>query len=117
MNGSATVATARMYGSTIIERIRKHAAGAAGLPTEHLPGVQIVGKAEWYNPGGIGECNRAGKVVDCAGCAARTAALYVNHGGRGLLDATSGNTGIAYAMLGAALIFGDAPGMPSNVSG
>jgi S-sulfo-L-cysteine synthase (O-acetyl-L-serine-dependent) len=39
-----------------------------------------------------------------------------NHGGRGLLDATSGNTGIAYAMLGAALGFSVTLCMPSNVS-
>jgi cysteine synthase B len=35
---------------------------------------------------------------------------------RGLLDATSGNTGIAYAMLGAALHFPVTLCMPSNVS-
>jgi cysteine synthase B len=36
--------------------------------------------------------------------------------GRGLLDATSGNTGIAYAMLGAALKFPVTLFMPSNVA-
>jgi len=36
--------------------------------------------------------------------------------GRRLLDATSGNTGIAYAMLGAALGFGVTLCMPENVS-
>jgi cysteine synthase B len=61
------------------------------------PGVELYAKAEWFNPGG--------SVKD-------RAALYMIRDGerRGLLgpgkvilDATSGNTGIAYAMLGAAL--------------
>jgi cysteine synthase B len=38
------------------------------------------------------------------------------HGGKRLLDATSGNTGIAFAMIGAALGFGVTLCMPANVS-
>lgn len=115
MNGSATVATARMFGSTIIERIGNTPLVRLDRLTEHLPGVQIVGKAEWYNPGGSVKDRAASSIVLDA---QRRGLLHFtrNHGGRGLLDATSGNTGIAYAMLGAALGFSVTLCMPSNVS-
>jgi cysteine synthase B len=75
-----------------------------------LPGIQLLGKAEWVNPGG--------SVKD------RAAAAIVSEGrrtgqfapGQVLLDSTSGNTGIAYAMLGAAQGFPVTLCMPSNVS-
>jgi cysteine synthase B len=115
MNGTATIATARMYGSTIIERIGNTPLVRMDRLTEHLPGVQIVGKAEWYNPGGSVKDRAASSIVLDA---QRRGLLHFtrNHGGRGLLDATSGNTGIAYAMLGAALGFSVTLCMPSNVS-
>lgn len=61
-----------------------------------FPHVEILAKAEWFNPGGsvkdraayamIQDGERTGKLVS----------------GKTILDATSGNTGIAYAMIGAA---------------
>jgi S-sulfo-L-cysteine synthase (O-acetyl-L-serine-dependent) len=115
MNGSATIATARTFGSTIIERIGNTPLVRLDRLTEHLPGVQIVGKAEWYNPGGSVKDRAASSIVLDA---QRRGLLSFTrkHGGRGLLDATSGNTGIAYAMLGAALGFSVTLCMPSNVS-
>jgi cysteine synthase B len=75
-----------------------------------LPGVQILGKAEWTNPGG--------SIKDRAAASIVLDALQHNRlcPGMRLLDATSGNTGIAYAMLGAALAFPVTLCMPSNVS-
>ncbi|MGB9031541.1 MAG: cysteine synthase family protein [Acidobacteriaceae bacterium] len=75
-----------------------------------LPGVQILGKAEWTNPGG--------SVKDRAAAAIVLDALKREKlcPGVRLLDATSGNTGIAYAMLGAALAFPVTLCMPLNVS-
>ncbi len=78
----------------------------AGLP----PGVELFGKAEWYNLGG--------SVKD------RPALWMIRDGERrGLLrpgvrvaDATSGNTGIAYATIGAALGYGVTLAMPANAS-
>jgi len=75
-----------------------------------LPNIQLLGKAEWYNPGG--------SVKD------RAALNIVNEGrrpgkftpGKTLLDSTSGNTGIAYAMIGAAEGFPVTLCMPENVS-
>ena len=75
-----------------------------------LPHAAIYGKAEWTNPGGSVKDRAAGSIVQ----EARRAGQFSN--GRRLLDATSGNTGIAYAMLGAACGFGVTLCMPSNVS-
>jgi cysteine synthase B len=78
--------------------------------TAHLPGILILGKAEWANPGGsVKDRPASAMVLD----ALRRGQLGA---GRRLLDATSGNTGIAYAMLGAALAFPVTLCMPSNVS-
>jgi cysteine synthase B len=70
-------------------------------------GVQIYAKLEWFNPGG--------SVKDRAGLQIVREALPVL-GGRTLLDSTSGNTGIAYAWIGAALKAPVALVMPGNVS-
>jgi len=75
-----------------------------------VPGVTIFGKAEWLNPAGSVKDRAAGKIVEEA---FRSGDLG---SGRRLLDATSGNTGISYAMLGAACGFGVTLCMPSNVS-
>ena len=83
--------------------------------TVDLPGIQILGKAEWANPGGSVKDRAAAAIVADArqrGMLGVTAATEGQH----LLDATSGNTGIAYAMLGAAFRFPVTLCMPSNVS-
>jgi S-sulfo-L-cysteine synthase (O-acetyl-L-serine-dependent) len=80
--------------------------------TRHLPGVQILGKAEWTNPGGSVKDRAATAIVRAAHAEGR----LLPGSGEYLLDATSGNTGIAYAMLGAAHGFGVTLCMPTNVS-
>ncbi len=75
-----------------------------------FPGVDIYGKAEWYNPGG--------SVKD------RPALWMIRDGEKSgaltpektILDATSGNTGIAYAWIGAALGYKVKLCMPKNAS-
>ena len=67
----------------------------AGLPSS----VELWLKAEWANPGGSIKDRPALRIVRDALGTGQLAS------GRVLLDATSGNTGIAYAMLGAALGF------------
>jgi len=76
----------------------------------HLPGIQILGKAEWRNPGGSVKDRAASSIVAAARHSGQLGP------GKTLLDATSGNTGIAYAMLGAAMGFPVQLCMPSNVS-
>jgi cysteine synthase B len=97
-------------GSTLLDRIGNTPLVRLERLTTELPGVQILGKAEWTNPGG--------SVKDRAAAAIVLDALQREQlcPGIRLLDATSGNTGIAYAMLGAALAFPVTLCMPSNVS-
>jgi cysteine synthase B len=92
-----------MIGNTPLIPLRKIGANLR-------PGVEVYGKAEWYNPGG--------SVKD-------RAALWMIRDGerRGLLrpgmriaDATSGNTGIAYATVGAVLGYKVTLAMPENAS-
>jgi cysteine synthase B len=75
-----------------------------------LPNVELLGKAEWHNPGGSVKDRAAAGIV---GDALRSGKLVP---GKILLDSTSGNTGIAYAMLGAALGFPVTLCVPENVS-
>ncbi len=75
-----------------------------------LDGITLLGKAEWANPGGSVKDRAAAAMVRDA----RTRGLLVP--GKTLLDASSGNTGIALAMLGAALGFPVQLAMPANVS-
>ena len=97
-------------GLTLIERIGNTPLIRLDRITADFSGVQLLGKAEWTNPGGSVKDRPASAIVMDA----------LHHQqlcpGRRLLDATSGNTGIAYAMLGAALGFGVTLCMPENVS-
>jgi S-sulfo-L-cysteine synthase (O-acetyl-L-serine-dependent) len=104
------IATEKMLGSSILERIGNTPLVQLDRLTDDLPGIQIVGKAEWANPGGSVKDRAASSIVVDA---QKRGLLGKN---RGLLDATSGNTGIAYAMLGAAMGFPVTLCMPSNVS-
>ena len=65
-----------------------------GREFEH---VEICGKAEWFNPGGSVKDRPALGMIDAG---LKSGALVP---GKTVIDATSGNTGIAYAMIGAAL--------------
>ncbi|HEX3661321.1 MAG TPA: cysteine synthase family protein [Acidobacteriaceae bacterium] len=107
---SLVTGSGRLPGTTLLERIGNTPLLRLERLTATLPGIQILGKAEWNNPGG--------SVKDRAAAAIVLDALEREQlcPGRRLLDATSGNTGIAYAMLGAALDFGVTLCMPSNVS-
>jgi S-sulfo-L-cysteine synthase (O-acetyl-L-serine-dependent) len=62
-----------------------------------FPGMQICAKAEWFNPGGSVKDRAALSMIE-AGIASGDL-----RSGKTIIDATSGNTGIAYAMIGAAL--------------
>ncbi|HZP06273.1 MAG TPA: cysteine synthase family protein [Terracidiphilus sp.] len=75
-----------------------------------LPGITLLAKAEWLNPGGSVKDRAAASMVRDAQSKGRLAP------GKTILDATSGNTGIALAMIGAARGFPVLLAMPSNVS-
>lgn len=77
---------AALVGNTPLIRLRCLAA--------HLPAqVEVYAKAEWFNPGGSVKDRPALAILQAAEAAGLLA------GGKILLDATSGNMGIAYATL------------------
>jgi cysteine synthase B len=78
--------------------------------TRDLPGIEIYGKAEYFNPGGSVKDRPALNMIrqgECAGSLDKTKII---------LDATSGNTGIAYAMIAAATGYKVKLCLPSNAS-
>jgi cysteine synthase B len=74
------------------------------------PGVEIYGKAEFFNPGGSVKDRPAMNMI----LEGERAGLLTP--GKIILDATSGNTGIAYAMIGAARGYKVRLCMPKNVT-
>lgn len=79
--------------------------------TRHLPpGVELYAKAEYFNPGGSVK-DRAAFNMIVEG--ERSGELTRD---RIIMDSTSGNTGIAYAMIGAARGYRVRLVMPANVS-
>jgi len=90
-------------GGTPLLRLERIAAGLR-------PGVELYGKAEQLNPSGSLK-DRPARAMILAALASGALGS-----GRSLLDATSGNAGIAYAMLGAALGFPVTLCLPGNAS-
>ncbi len=92
-----------LIGETPLLEIRKI---ARGLP----PGVRIFAKLEGFNPGGSAKDRAALKMVQNG--------IELGHlkKGKTIIESTSGNTGIALAMVGRALGYPVELVMPSNVS-
>jgi cysteine synthase B len=79
--------------------------------TAHLPQtVQIYAKAEWTNPGGSVKDRAAANIIRQAELSGELTP------GKTLIDSTSGNTGIAYAMIGAARGYPVKLFVPANAS-
>ena len=97
-------------GQSLLDRIGNTPLLRFDRLTAHLPGVTLLGKAEWHNPGGSVKDRAAARIV----AEGRRSGLFSPD--KTLLDATSGNTGIAYAMLGATEGFPVTLCMPQNVS-
>lgn len=100
----------KLLGTALLDRIGNTPLIRLDRIAAHLPGIQLLGKVEWVNPGGSVKDRAASAIVSDA---QRKGLLAP---GKALLDATSGNTGIAYAMLGSAQGFPVVLCMPSNVS-
>ena len=92
----------RQIGNTPLLRIRMFEA--------EFPRVEVYAKAEWFNPGGSVKDRAALSMIEDG---ERRGALTPD---KTLIDSTSGNTGIAYAMVGAAKGYRVKLVMPSNVS-
>lgn len=92
-----------LVGNTPLVEIRKV---TRGLP----PGVRVLAKLEGFNPGGSVKDRPALRMIREAVAAGQLTP------GRTIIDSTSGNTGIAIAMVGAALGYRVRLVLPSNVS-
>ena len=106
MSSTATIGGAvslvDMVGHTPLIRLRR-----VGPTT---PGIEIYAKAEFQNPGGSVKDRAAARIILEAERSGR-----LRPGGT-ILDATSGNTGIAYAMLAAARSYRVTLCMPASVT-
>jgi len=84
-------------GQRLVERIGNTPLLRLKRASAAFPNVEFYAKAEWFNPGGSVKDRAAYSMIREG----------ERHGdlrpGKVILDATSGNTGIAYAMIGAAL--------------
>jgi cysteine synthase B len=74
------------------------------------PGVELYAKIEWQNPGGSVKDRAAARMI-----LEGEASGHLTPG-RTIIDATSGNTGIAYAMIGAARGYRVTLCLPANAS-
>src|SRR5688500_9948588 len=91
-----------LIGNTPLIRLRRFEAG--------LRNVELYAKAEWKNPGGSVKDRPAARMIADG---ERSGALTRD---KIILDATSGNTGIAYAMIGAARVYRVRPCVPQHVN-
>jgi cysteine synthase B len=110
MFGMTTANAQRQIGVGLTERIGNTPLIRLNRVTKGLDDITVLAKAEWANPGGSVKDRAAWSMVRDA------MARDLLTPGKTLLDATSGNTGIAYAMLGAAMGFPVMLVMPKNVS-
>jgi cysteine synthase B len=100
---TTAVAVEDLIGHTPLLALRRVTDGLA-------PGVEVLAKAEWFNPGGSIKDRAALNIIRTAEADGRLTPEVT------LIDATSGNTGIGYAMIGAALGHRVQLVLPANAS-
>jgi S-sulfo-L-cysteine synthase (O-acetyl-L-serine-dependent) len=96
-NASGAPAASNAAGKSLIECIGNTPLLRLERVGRDFPNVEFSAKAEWFNPGGSVKDRPALSMLQ-AGLSSGALAP-----GKTIIDATSGNTGIAYAMIGAAL--------------
>jgi len=102
MRGIGTPGITRLIGNTPLLRVR--------LFEREFPNVEVYAKAEWFNPGGSVKDRAALAMIEDG---ERRGALTPD---KTIIDSTSGNTGIAYALVAAAKGYRVSLVMPGNVS-
>src|SRR5689334_21328879 len=102
MRRTVTPGITRLIGHTPLVRVR--------LFEREFPNLEVYAKAEWFNPGGSVKDRAALSMIEDG---ERSGALTHE---RTVIDSTSGNTGIAYALVGAAKGYRVKLVMPGNVS-
>src|SRR6201987_1146467 len=84
-------------GQTVLERIGNTPLLRLERIGQKFPNIEFLAKAEWFNPGGSVKDRPALSMIQAG---LTSGALSP---GKTIIDATSGNTGIAYAMIAAAM--------------
>src|SRR5215471_1620646 len=100
----------RGAGSSVVDLIGRTPLIRLRRFERETPGVELYAKAEWQNPGGSVKDRAAARMVldgEASGALTRD---------RTILDATSGNTGIAYATVAAARGYAVKLCVPANAS-
>ena len=100
--GLVSAGITRLIGNTPLLRIR--------MFEREFPHVEVYAKAEWFNPGGSVKDRAALSMIEDG---ERSGALTHD---KTIIDSTSGNTGIAYSLVGAAKGYKVKLVMPANVS-
>ena len=98
------------HGHSLLESVGRTPLLRLSRIEQTFSGVELYGKAEWFNPGGSVKDRPAARMI-CEGV--KSGQLTPD---RRILDATSGNTGIADAMIGAALGYGVTLCVPGNIT-
>src|SRR3954464_1484049 len=100
----------RAPGSSVLDMIGRTPLVRLHQFERQTPGVELYAKAEWQNPGGSVKDRAAARMILDGEATGRLTT------GKTILDATSGNTGIAYAMVGAARGYSVKLCVPENAS-
>lgn len=100
--GIVTADITRLIGNTPLLRVH--------MFERDFPNMEVYAKAEWFNPGGSVKDRAALSMIEDG---ERRGALTRD---KTIIDSTSGNTGIAYALVGAAKGYRVKLVMPANVS-
>src|SRR3981081_3294068 len=100
--GTVSAGITRLIGNTPLLGVR--------MFERDFPAVEVYAKAEWFNPGGSVKDRAALSMIEDG---ERSGALTHD---KTIIDSTSGNTGIAYSLVGAAKGYRVKLVMPANVS-
>jgi len=100
----------RAPGSSVLDMIGRTPLVRLHQFERENPGVELYAKAEWQNPGGAVKDRAAARMILEGEASGRLTANKI------IIDATSGNTGIAYAMVGAARGYRVKLCLPDNAS-
>ncbi len=110
MSSSASLQVTDRVGASVLDLIGRTPLVRLPRFERETPGVELWAKAEWQNPGGSVKDRAASRMI-LEG--EQSGALKP---GRVIIDATSGNTGIAYAMVGASRGYQVKLCLPDNAS-
>jgi cysteine synthase B len=110
MSSPSPLSTADRAVSSVLELIGRTPLIRLQAFERETPGVELYAKAEWQNPGGSVKDRAAARMIAEGERSGRL------RPGLTIVDATSGNTGIAYSMIGAAKGYRVKLFLPENAS-